>query len=170
MKCRYALVDFLQKYEDAVKERSRLVDALHESQINATLELRRQHGKFMKEQKENTDHLLKKFDQFTEEANAWVTALNTSCEIIMTQLKQKVEEVKHETVVLQAKYDKREERIHALVMKQWQKLNRKVEEQSRMVGSNGQLKEQNYRFYGQMTKTEKKRAEPFTKWTTPTSK
>ena len=87
-----------------------------------------QQDRLLKESEENTDRLLKKFDQFTEEANAWVTALTTLCEIITTQLKQKVEEVKHETAVLQAKYDKREECIHALVLKHRQKLNRKVEE------------------------------------------
>ena len=92
----------MQKYEDAEKECSRLADTLHEGQINATLELRigRQHDRLLKESEENTDRLLKKFDQFTEEANALVTALNTSCEIITAQLKQKVEEAKHETVVL----------------------------------------------------------------------
>ena len=95
-----------------------MANALHESQINTTLELGRQHDRLLKESEENTDRLLKKFDQFTEEAKARVTALNTLCEIITAQLKQKVEEAKHETAILQAKYDKRGECIHALVMKQ----------------------------------------------------
>ena len=52
-----------------------------------------------------------------QEANARVTALNTSCELIMRKLKQEVAEVKREMATLQAKYNKREERIHTLVLK-----------------------------------------------------
>ena len=78
----------------------------------------------MKESSEHMDRLLKKFDQFTQEANTRITALNTSCELITAKLKRDVEEAKCETGTLQDKYDKREERIHTLVMKQRQKLHR----------------------------------------------
>ena len=100
----------------------------------------------MKESAEHMDRLLKKFDQFTQEANARVTALNMSCKLITAKLKREVEEAKHETTTLQDKYDKREERIHALVMKQRQKRNRKVEETLPTAGRHGRLKQPNSRY------------------------
>ena len=93
-----------------------------------TLELQWQHDKHIKELAEHTDRLLKKFNQFTQEANARVTALNTSCKFMTVKLKREVEEAKCETTTLQDKYKKREECIHALIMKHWQMLNRKIQE------------------------------------------
>ena len=49
------------------------------------------------------DRLHKQFDQFTQEANLWVTALNMLCELITAKLKQDVAEAKQETVALQVK-------------------------------------------------------------------
>ena len=109
---------FLQQYKETEKERSRLADALHEQQLNATLEFERQHEQHLKELAKHMDPLLQHFNQFMQEANARVTILNLSCELIKAKLKQEVQEARCEMVALQTKYEKREERVLALVIKQ----------------------------------------------------
>ena len=46
----------------------------------------------------------------------------------MAKLRLEIDQAKQERLTLQAMNNKWEERINALVMKQWQKLNRKVDE------------------------------------------
>ena len=63
----------------------------------------------MKESADNTDSLLRWFDQLTDETESRIAALNTSCEIINVKLQREAEEAKRETITLQAKYDMHEE-------------------------------------------------------------
>ena len=67
-------------------------------------------------------------DMMIEEAQARVTAVNTSCALLMAKLQLNLDQAKQETTALQQRYDRREECINALVMKHRQRLNRKVEE------------------------------------------
>ena len=86
-----------------------MADSLHEHKINATLELELQCEECRKEAAKHTDRLLRCFDHVTQEAEAWVTALNTSCELITVKLKLQVEKAKRETIALRVKYENREE-------------------------------------------------------------
>ena len=81
------------------------------------------HGRFS-----SRHRLLHRFDQLTDETEARITALNTLCKIIKIKLQREAEEAKRETTTLQAKYDIREERLITPVVKQQQKINRKVDE------------------------------------------
>ena len=88
-----------------------------------------------------------------QEVNVQVTALNTSCKRITTKLTQEVEEAKHEMATLQAKYEKREERIHELGTKQRRNSTRRSKKLWQTVGRHGRLKQLNFRYCGLMPKT-----------------
>ena len=76
---------FLHSLDESEQERSRLADSLHEHQINATLELKRQHDQYLKESAESTHRLLRRFDQLTHEMEAKLATLDT-CKIIKAKL------------------------------------------------------------------------------------
>ena len=54
--------------------------------------------------------------------------MNTTYEVLMAQLWLELEQAKQDNLALQALHDEREDRINTLVMKQRQKLNRKIDE------------------------------------------
>ena len=85
-------------------------------------------------------------------------------------LPKNIDQAKQEILALQAMYDKREERINALFMKQRQKLNWKVKETLVQVRSSGRLKQPNCKFYGRTLKSEGKKAKASTRWTKTTYK
>ena len=69
----------------------------------AALELERQHDHYLKESADNSDRLLQCFDQLTDEMEARITTVTTSCDIIKAELQWEAEKAKRELAILQAK-------------------------------------------------------------------
>ena len=67
-------------------------------------------------------------DKIIAETEAQVKTMHTSSEIITAQLRLKLEKAQHDNMALQALQAKWEDRVNALVMKQRQILNRKINE------------------------------------------
>ena len=87
-----------------------------------------EHKKHMKELEEARTEFNQEVDRITEETEARVRLLTTTCNLLTAQLRLELNQAKEENLALQEMHDSREEHINILVMKQRQKLNRKIDE------------------------------------------
>ena len=103
---------FLQQYEDAEKECSHLHDELHALQMPSILEREAEHKKHMKDLEEARTEFSQQFDKITEETEARVRLLTTTCDLLTAQLQLELNQAKQENLALQAMHDNREEHIN----------------------------------------------------------
>ena len=96
--------------------------------IVATSELERQRDQYLKELADNSDRLLRRYDQHTKEMEARFNFVTMTCEILKVQFQQVTVKAKHELDTYRVKYEMGETRIKAIVAKHRLKLNHKVEE------------------------------------------
>ena len=119
---------FLLKFETVEKERARLYEELLEHQTVAMREREAKHNRHMQELDKATLQFSHEMDKMMAETDARVKSKSASYELITTQLRLQLEQAHKDNRALQVLNNERENRINALVMKQCQKLNRKIDE------------------------------------------
>ena len=119
---------FLQKFEKVETEHSRLYKELLDHQMATTLEREAEHKKHIHALDDAHVEFSHEVDKITAEIEARVQSMNTTHEVVAAQLRLELEQTKQDNLALQALHDERENRTNTLVMKQCQKLNRKIDE------------------------------------------
>ena len=119
---------FLQRLEATEKERDKLYADLLEHQTAAMRDREAEHTRHLAEVEQVSADYSKRIDQILAETEARAKSLNSSYEIITAKLQLKVTAAQTENRTLQTQLGEREERINALVVKQRQLLNRKIDE------------------------------------------
>ena len=92
------------------------------------MELERQRDSFLKEIKDTSAQLNRRYDERIEELLAKACGLQTTSEIITRQRQKEAQAARDELDTCHAQYEMGETRIKALVAKHRQKFNNKVEE------------------------------------------
>ena len=119
---------FLQKFERSETKRSRLYNELLDHQKATTLEREAEHKKHIQALDDACAEFSHEVDKITAETEARVQSMNTTYEVVAAQLRLELKQAKQDNLALQTLHDEREDRINTLVMKQCQKLNRKIDE------------------------------------------
>ena len=98
------------------------------TQTATTLEREVEHKKHIQALDDARAEFNHEVDKITAETEARVQSMNTTYEVVATQIWLELKQAKQDNLALQTLHDEREDRINMLVMKQHQKLNRKIDE------------------------------------------